>query len=91
MRVQIVTKKVIFKDKFINPVSTLYARRECEIHYLMNNENIIKLYEYNETPHVFNMYMEFADQSNYLEKKLYEVNIFGVKNPVGSQTNKERR
>lgn len=45
------------------------------IHSKMNNENIIKLYEYAETESEYQLYMEFADRTDYLCRKIMDVRI----------------
>lgn len=44
------------------------------VHYQMNHENIIELYEYYDTKEEYQLYMEFADQSDYLSRKILDVN-----------------
>lgn len=43
-------KKIIQKDKLLNELSHQFARQECSVHHSLNHENVIKLYEYTETP-----------------------------------------
>ena len=39
----------------------------------MNNENIVKLYNYTETPNEHVMFMEYCDKSSALTEKIFEV------------------
>ena len=39
----------------------------------MEHPNIVELYEYVETPKEYIMYMELADQGDYLSKKILDV------------------
>lgn len=66
-------KKIIQKDKLFNPLSHHFAKQECYTHQKLNHENIIKLYEYTETPQEYQLFMEYADRSDYLPSKIFEV------------------
>ena len=39
----------------------------------MDHENIIKLFDYVETPQDYQLYMEYADRSDYLSIKILDV------------------
>lgn len=71
---QDVIKKVITKDKLFNELSRFFAKKECAIHNAMRHPNIVELFEYTETPKEYIMYMELADQGDYLSKKILDVN-----------------
>lgn len=47
---QSVVKKIIDKGKLFNELSHQFAKQECAVHASMNHENVVKLYEYSETP-----------------------------------------
>lgn len=53
-----------------------FAKKECSVHYAMQHESIIKLYEYVETPAHYLLFMEFADRSDYLSRKILDVTKF---------------
>lgn len=42
----------------------------------MSHENVIELYEYAETPEEYQLYMEYADMSDYLSRKVLDVKHF---------------
>lgn len=63
------------KDKLNNELATFFAKKECSVQAAMNHENIIKLYEYVETPKEYILYMEFAEKSDYLSKHILDVII----------------
>lgn len=61
------------KDKLFNSLAHQFAQRECMVHYSMNHENIIELYEYYDTKKEYQLYMEFADETDYLSRKILDV------------------
>eukprot|EP00347_Sterkiella_histriomuscorum_P023996 403332662 len=65
-------KKVILKDRLFNQIAHEFAQRECMVHYSMNHENVIELYEYCDTKEEYQLYMEFADQTDYLSRKILD-------------------
>jgi serine/threonine protein kinase len=50
-----------------------YAKRECGIHTLMKHENVVELYEYTETEDNIELYMEYCNDAQYLERLIEEV------------------
>ena len=52
----------------------MYARQECGIHSMVSNHNnVVKLYDHNETESEFAMYLEYCDKANSLTDKIREV------------------
>lgn len=49
------------------------AKRECTIHKCLNNERVIKLYEYTETEEEYRLFLEYMNFPDYLADKLEEV------------------
>ena len=43
------------------------------MHHQLKHENIVRMYEYVETPKDYQLYMEYADQSDYLSSKILDV------------------
>ena len=67
-------KKVIRKSKLMTPENVMYAERESSIHEMVSNhDNIVKLYDKNETQNEFQMYMEYCDKADSLTDKIREV------------------
>lgn len=67
-------KKIIRKHKLMSPDNWMYARQEFGIHeQVSNHNNIVKLYDHNETDTEFAMYMEYCDKANSLTDKVREV------------------
>lgn len=65
---------MIYKDKLTTEESWEFARKEFEIHKSVSDHpNIVKLYYERETDSTFELYMEFANKSNYLADKILEV------------------
>ena len=50
-----------------------FARKECSIHSSMHHPNVVKLYDYTESPDEYQLYMEYADQGDYLCQKILDV------------------
>jgi len=51
----------------------MYARQECGIHSMVSNHNnVVKLYDHNETESEFAMYLEYCDKANSLTDKIRE-------------------
>lgn len=69
-------KKIILKDKLLNPIATKFAKQECAIHSLMDHDNVVKLYEYTETQDEYVLYMEYCDKANYFADKILEVSYY---------------
>lgn len=68
-----VIKKVIRKSKLMTPENVMYAERESSIHEMVSNhDNIVKLYDKNETENEFQMYMEYCDKADSLTDKIRE-------------------
>lgn len=57
----------------MNDLAVYFAKKECVIHSLLKHESIIELYEYAESPTEYNLFMEVADQGDYLSRKILEV------------------
>lgn len=53
-----------------------YAQRECVIHSQMRHPNVIRLNEYTECSKGYRLYMEYADEADYLTEKIYKVRKF---------------
>ncbi len=70
---QSIVKKIIQKDKLFNDLSHKFARQECSVHSQLYHENIIKLYEYAETQKEYQLFMEYADRTDYLCRKIFDV------------------
>ena len=68
-------KKVIQKEKLMSDLGHEFAKRECSVHSQLSHQNIIRLYEYAESAKEYQLYMEFADRSDYLSKKILDVRI----------------
>ena len=59
----------------MNDLSHEFAKRECSVHSQLDHQNIVKLYEYTESAKEYQLYMEFADRSDYLSKKILDVRL----------------
>ena len=71
---QDVIKKVIRKKKLMTQDNWMYAKQECGIHEMVSNhENIVKLYDQQETDDEYQMYMEYCDKADSLTEKVREV------------------
>jgi hypothetical protein len=57
----------------MSPLAHDFARRECQIHSRMRHPNIICLYDYVESDHEYQLYMEHAEKSDYLCQKILDV------------------
>ena len=67
-------KKVIRKSKLMTDENLRYAQRESSIHEMLSNHNnVVKLYDKNETENEFQMYMEYCDKADSLTQKIREV------------------
>ncbi len=71
-------KKVIQKDKLLNPLAYKFAKQECAIHSMMDHQNVVKLYNYTETQQEYVLFMEFCDKYDYLSNKILEVTYFVI-------------
>ena len=49
------------------------ARKECAIQKLFDHDNVVKLYEYTENEDEFVLFMEYANDPNYFDRKICEV------------------
>lgn len=68
-----IVKKIIRKNKLITQDNWMYARQECGIHSMVSNHNnVVKLYDHNETESEFAMYLEYCDKANSLTDKIRE-------------------
>jgi len=66
-------KKQLLKEKMMgNELTLLNARRECTIHNLFKHDNVVELYEYTENEDEFVLYMEYANDPNYFDTKIFE-------------------
>jgi serine/threonine protein kinase len=61
------------KSDLMSPLSHEFARRECSIHSRMRHPNIIRLYDYAESEREYQLYMEYAERSDFLCEKILEV------------------
>jgi serine/threonine protein kinase len=69
-------KKVIVKDKLLNPDTLKYAQQESDLHAMVSNHtNVVKLYDQNENEKQFEMYMEYCDKGDYFAEKVQEVSL----------------
>ena len=66
-------KKGIIKNRLFNDLAHDFAKKECSIHSSMSHPNIVKLYDYSDTPEEYQLFMEYADKGDYLCKKIIEV------------------
>lgn len=48
------------------------ARKECAIQKLFDHDNVVKLYEYTENEDEFVLFMEYANEPNYFDRKICE-------------------
>ena len=49
-----------------------YAKKECTIHSQVDHDNIVRLHDYSENDSEFVMFMEYCNDSEYLNDKINE-------------------
>lgn len=56
-----------------NELALSNARRECAIQKLFKHDNVVELYEYTENEDEFVLFMEYANDPNYFDRKIFDV------------------
>jgi hypothetical protein len=57
---------------FDNELTLANARRECAIQKLFKHDNVVELYEYTENEEEFCLFMEYANDPDYIANKILE-------------------
>jgi len=66
-------KKQLRKEKMMdNELALSNARRECAIQKLFKHDNVVELYEYTENEDEFVLFMEYANDPNYFDRKIFD-------------------
>ena len=66
-------KKQVNKAKLCTDFARQSLKLECMIHEKLNHPNVVRLYEYTETPTTYELIMEYVSKGSHLEEKVIEV------------------